>query len=277
MFFADSQILEHCRPERDTPLQLHSPGKVLRYVISSTVIVQQDGNADGYDSDLLAMDVATQAPLLVVATAERHICIFHLGKHTRIVPCLVPSSTNSLLSLTLMPPPPPSANPGQLAKPQFLSPLRMQTRTISCFPDGTGYTIGSVEGRVAVQYVNDPAPGASTTAPGAPPTVSSRHRSPPPLGHQLTQIPTAAARSPRTTTRSSATGRTRPRSGSASRRRTSTRSTRQSSTPSAPSHPQEETASSSAQSPLLSRVFRLSADRAPPCSQHLGPPGTHAR
>lgn len=88
------------------------------------------------------MDVATQAPLLVVATAERHICIFHL------------------------------ANPGQLAKPQFLSPLRMQTRAISCFPDGTGYTIGSVEGRVAVQYVNDPAPGASTTAPGAPPTVS---------------------------------------------------------------------------------------------------------
>jgi len=66
------------------------------------------------------------------------------------------------------------ANPGALAKPQFLSPLRMQTRAISCFPDGTGYTIGSVEGRVAVQYVNDPAPGASTTAPGAPPTVSPR-------------------------------------------------------------------------------------------------------
>lgn len=31
----------------------------------------------------------------------------------------------------------------------------MQTRSIACFPDGTGYSIGSIEGRVAVQHIDD--------------------------------------------------------------------------------------------------------------------------
>lgn len=36
-----------------------------------------------------------------------------------------------------------------------LSPLKMQTRTLLCFKDGSGYTIGSTEGRVAIQYIDD--------------------------------------------------------------------------------------------------------------------------
>lgn len=31
----------------------------------------------------------------------------------------------------------------------------MQTRTLLCFKDGSGYTIGSTEGRVAIQYIDD--------------------------------------------------------------------------------------------------------------------------
>jgi hypothetical protein len=34
-----------------------------------------------------------------------------------------------------------------------MSPLKWQTRVISCFPSGTGFAMGSVEGRVAIQYV----------------------------------------------------------------------------------------------------------------------------
>lgn len=31
------------------------------------------------------------------------------------------------------------------------SPLKFQTRTITCFPGGDGFCVGSVEGRVAMQ------------------------------------------------------------------------------------------------------------------------------
>lgn len=36
------------------------------------------------------------------------------------------------------------------------SPLKYQTRCVSCFPDQTGFAIGSIEGRVGIQYVQKP-------------------------------------------------------------------------------------------------------------------------
>jgi mRNA export factor len=35
------------------------------------------------------------------------------------------------------------------------SPLKHQSRCIACFPDKTGFALGSIEGRVAIQYVED--------------------------------------------------------------------------------------------------------------------------
>lgn len=89
---------------------------------------------------LYTMDVAY--PLMVVGTAERHIQIFNLTQPT------TPFKT-------------------------ILSPLRWQTRVVSpllhlllnaprliglaqvsCFPDATGYAVGTVEGRVAIQCVS---------------------------------------------------------------------------------------------------------------------------
>ncbi|KAH8924597.1 WD40 repeat-like protein [Atractiella rhizophila] len=69
-----------------------------------------------------AMDV--QGPLLVAGTAERHICVVDLN------------------------------NPTTIFK-QLQSPLKMQTRCISAFPDQKGYAVGSIEGRVAIQYIED--------------------------------------------------------------------------------------------------------------------------
>ncbi|KAF9581413.1 hypothetical protein BGW38_001582, partial [Lunasporangiospora selenospora] len=63
-------------------------------------------------------------PLLVAGTAERHIHIYNLS------------------------------NPSTPFK-SITSPLKWQTRTIACFPNGSGYGIGSIEGRVAMQYVED--------------------------------------------------------------------------------------------------------------------------
>jgi len=63
-------------------------------------------------------------PLLVVGCAERHIQIFNL------------------------------ANP-QTPYKQLLSPLKYQTRCVAAFPDRSGYLVGSIEGRVAVQHVEE--------------------------------------------------------------------------------------------------------------------------
>ncbi|ORX49124.1 WD40 repeat-like protein [Hesseltinella vesiculosa] len=71
---------------------------------------------------LYSMD--TRQNLLVAATANRHVLVFDLNNPT------VPYK-------------------------QSFSPLRWQTRTVSCFTDGSGYALGSIEGRVAIQYIQD--------------------------------------------------------------------------------------------------------------------------
>jgi mRNA export factor len=63
-------------------------------------------------------------PLMVVGCAERHIQIFNLQ------------------------------NPGAAFK-TIQSPLKWQTRVVSCFTTGNGFAVGSIEGRVAIQYVED--------------------------------------------------------------------------------------------------------------------------
>ncbi|KAF9484389.1 WD40 repeat-like protein [Pholiota conissans] len=68
-----------------------------------------------------------QYPLMVVGTAERHIQIFNL------------------------------TNPNTAYK-TIVSPLKWQTRVVSCFttnPAASGFAVGSVEGRVAIQYVEE--------------------------------------------------------------------------------------------------------------------------
>lgn len=62
--------------------------------------------------------------LLVVGCADRHISVIDLN------------------------------NPQQIFK-NSVSPLKWQTRTISCYPQGNGFAIGSIEGRCAIQYIDD--------------------------------------------------------------------------------------------------------------------------
>ncbi|KAG0243830.1 WD40-repeat-containing domain protein [Mortierella sp. GBAus27b] len=71
---------------------------------------------------LYTMDSAF--PILVAGTADRHILVYNLN------------------------------NPTAPIKSQT-SPLKWQTRTVSCFLNGSGYAIGSIEGRVAIQYIED--------------------------------------------------------------------------------------------------------------------------
>ncbi|KAH6574502.1 hypothetical protein BASA50_010117 [Batrachochytrium salamandrivorans] len=69
-----------------------------------------------------SLDVA--GPLMVVGTAERHILAYNLN------------------------------NPSTVYK-QIISPLKWQTRVVSCFPSFNGYAIGSIEGRIAIQYLEE--------------------------------------------------------------------------------------------------------------------------
>ncbi|GAA95553.1 uncharacterized protein L969DRAFT_101656 [Mixia osmundae IAM 14324] len=69
-----------------------------------------------------AMDVASQ--LMVVGCANRNIEIYNL------------------------------TNPGTLFQ-HVDSPLKWQTRSVACFPDATGYALGSIEGRIAIQYITE--------------------------------------------------------------------------------------------------------------------------
>ncbi|KAL2915301.1 RNA export factor gle2 [Polyrhizophydium stewartii] len=71
---------------------------------------------------LFAMDV--NGPLMVLGTAERHILVYNL------------------------------TNPSVVYK-QLISPLKWQTRVVTCFHNYAGYAIGSIEGRVAIQYVEE--------------------------------------------------------------------------------------------------------------------------
>ena len=77
-----------------------------------------------------ALDVKQN--LLVCGTAERHILVYNMQ------------------------------NPTQPYK-QLYSPLKYQTRCIAAFPDQSGDLVGSIEGRVAVQHVEDNMKSANFT------------------------------------------------------------------------------------------------------------------
>ncbi|GBG79401.1 hypothetical protein CBR_g29549 [Chara braunii] len=68
--------------------------------------------------------MSVKHPLMVVATADRNIIVYNLQ------------------------------NP-QAEYKRIPSPLKLQTRCLATFPDKQGYLVGSIEGRVAVQHLDD--------------------------------------------------------------------------------------------------------------------------
>ncbi|KDE04671.1 Poly(A)+ RNA export protein [Microbotryum lychnidis-dioicae p1A1 Lamole] len=76
------------------------------------------------------MDV--RGNLMVVGTAERKIQIINLQSPTTVFKTLD-------------------------------SPLRWQTRVVSCFPDASGYALGTIEGRVAIQHLDEKMQSANFT------------------------------------------------------------------------------------------------------------------
>lgn len=68
-------------------------------------------------------DLDVRGNMMVVATAEKHLLVYNLSGQP-VLHSNVPS------------------------------PLKMQSRCVACFPDMTGFAVGSIEGRVGIQYVH---------------------------------------------------------------------------------------------------------------------------
>ena len=122
-----------------TTIGVHdAPIKAVRFLERSNLIV-----TGGYDKKLkfwdtrspnpvgvldmpnrvYAMDAAGTSPWLVVGTADRQVISYDVAQ----------------------------GQPRETLRKE--SPLKYQTRCLSVFPDGTGYAIGSIEGRVGIQYL----------------------------------------------------------------------------------------------------------------------------
>ena len=76
---------------------------------------------------------------MVVGTAERHIQIFNLTNPTTVYKVRHGDfgSFSSLFNNDM--------------HQTMVSPLKWQTRVVSCFPSSNGFAIGTIEGRVAIQ------------------------------------------------------------------------------------------------------------------------------
>lgn len=83
---------------------------------------QQPAGVLNCQDRVYAMDVRDN--LLVVGTADRYINVVDLKNPTKFYKTLQ-------------------------------SPLKWQTKVVSCFTDSAGFAIGSIEGRCAIQYVED--------------------------------------------------------------------------------------------------------------------------
>lgn len=125
-----------------TPQQVAAHDEPIRCVESITVQGNHMLVTGGWDKKVKYWDLRQQQPaatidcqdrvysmsvkdqLLVIATAERWINVVNINEPTKFYK-------------------------------QLQSPLKWQTRTVSCFTDGTGFAVGSIEGRCAIQYVED--------------------------------------------------------------------------------------------------------------------------
>jgi mRNA export factor len=95
-----------------------------------------------WDKTVKYWDLRQQGPAATVTCQER---VYTMDVRDNL--CVVGTADRYINVIDLK-------NPTKFYK-TLQSPLKWQTRVVSCFTDSAGFAIGSIEGRCAIQYVED--------------------------------------------------------------------------------------------------------------------------
>ncbi|KAF9318129.1 hypothetical protein BG000_008120 [Podila horticola] len=110
------------------------PIKSLRWIDGANIVA-----TGGWDKMIKYWDLRQQTPISSVAISDR---LYSMDTHGSL---LVAATADMSIAMYDM------SNPTVPFR-TIQSPLKMQTRVVSCFTTGGGFAVGSIEGRVAIQY-----------------------------------------------------------------------------------------------------------------------------
>lgn len=140
---ADKQVkLFDLQSQQAQQIGIHdAPVKSVAYVECGPTNTQVAVSAS-WDKTLKYWDMRTPQPISTLNLPERAYCMDSKQK------LLVVGCADRHLSIIDL------NNPQQIFK-NTVSPLKWQTRSVACYPQGNGFAIGSIEGRCAIQYIDD--------------------------------------------------------------------------------------------------------------------------
>lgn len=111
------------------------PVKGVGYIRSSNLVV-----SGGWDAKLKFWDQRQPQPVGVFDLPER---VYSLDVRDNLL--VVATAGRHIIAYDC------SGQPREHSRRE--SPLKYQTRCVSCFPDSTGFAVGSIEGRVGIHYI----------------------------------------------------------------------------------------------------------------------------
>ncbi|CAH2354520.1 mRNA export factor Gle2p [[Candida] railenensis] len=128
--------------QQSTTIGMHdAPVRAVRYVEcgpTNTPIVV----SGSWDKTLRYWDTRSPQPVTTLQLQER---VYSMDSSQKLLVVACAERQISIIDLN---------QPQQVFK-NTMSPLKWQTRSVCCYPQGNGFAIGSIEGRCAIQYIDD--------------------------------------------------------------------------------------------------------------------------
>jgi mRNA export factor len=124
-------------PPNNIPQQIgahDAPIKSVGYLKSSSLVV-----SGGWDRKLKFWDMRQPNPVGVIEMPER---VYDLDVRENLM--VVATANRHIIAYNV------AGQPVEHSRKE--SPLKFQSRCVSCFPDSTGFAVGSIEGRVGIHY-----------------------------------------------------------------------------------------------------------------------------